>query len=332
MKYISKKVEIDAMQYLGTEENVLQIADWVEANKKGDWSKWFRWYGVGSRPLEIETLEGNHQVSMGDFIIRGLLGEYYPCKPEVFHKKYDIKVEDKNAQNRHRFFLDTEFHEYAKQPKVLGFKVGKPIPTIDLISIGIVAEDGRKYYAISKDFDVQAAWDNKWLRENVLRPVYQDLMGNISAGFKYQYEIPDFSVKGLKFLLNWYGKSREQIAQDICEFIYKPIFEKYRDKVFPTGILDFVFEEGNEKEKIEFWAYFGGFDYVILLWLFGRMKDYPKGFPMYCKDLKQSADNYGATKEIIQQICPQKNEHNALADAEWNFELYKALKRFKNQE
>lgn len=40
----------------------------------------------------IETLEGNHCANKGDWIIKGLLGEFYPCKPEAFEKKYE-KVE-----------------------------------------------------------------------------------------------------------------------------------------------------------------------------------------------------------------------------------------------
>ena len=41
-----------------------------------------------------------------------------------------------------KYFFDTEFHEYHKQVKIGPIKIDKPIPTIDLISIGIVAEDG----------------------------------------------------------------------------------------------------------------------------------------------------------------------------------------------
>ena len=76
-----------------------------------------------------------------------------------------------------RYYLDTEFHEYHKQVKVAGFKIGKPIPTIDIISVGIVSETvierhpsdklnepkgklypSREYYAICKDFNIKDAW------------------------------------------------------------------------------------------------------------------------------------------------------------------------------
>ena len=39
--------------------------------------------------LYIETLEGTHHVSVGDYIIQGLHGELYPCKPDIFEKTYE---------------------------------------------------------------------------------------------------------------------------------------------------------------------------------------------------------------------------------------------------
>lgn len=41
----------------------------------------------------IKTLEGVMEVSNGDYIIKGVNGEFYPCKPDIFHKTYDI-IED----------------------------------------------------------------------------------------------------------------------------------------------------------------------------------------------------------------------------------------------
>ncbi len=38
----------------------------------------------------IETLEGNHHVSDGDFVIKGNKGEFYPCKPDIFKATYDL--------------------------------------------------------------------------------------------------------------------------------------------------------------------------------------------------------------------------------------------------
>ena len=53
-----------------------------------------------------------------------------------------------------KYFIDLEFLE-GTQKKLFG----ETKPTIDLISIGIVCEDGREYYAISKDFNLKEAWN-----------------------------------------------------------------------------------------------------------------------------------------------------------------------------
>jgi len=63
------------------------------------------------------------------------------------------------------------------------------------------------------------------------------------------------------------------------------------------------------------------------------MIDLPKGFPMYCIDLKQMVDyneNVYWQKDSLKKhynYPKQTNEHNALADAKWNFELFKFLKK-----
>jgi len=43
-----------------------------------------------NRPIEIDTLEGKMTAQVGDWIIRGIKGEIYPCKPDIFEKTYDI--------------------------------------------------------------------------------------------------------------------------------------------------------------------------------------------------------------------------------------------------
>ena len=74
-----------------------------------------------------------------------------------------------------KYYLDTEFHEYTKQAEVLGLNAGEPINTIELISIGIVAEDGREYYAICNEFDLNAACNDEWLKENVITHIVWDM-------------------------------------------------------------------------------------------------------------------------------------------------------------
>lgn len=65
--------------------------------------------------------------------------------------------------------------------------------------------------------------------------------------------------------------------------------------------------------KPEFWGYFSDYDWVVFCQLFGTMIELPKGFPMYCRDIKQMADQMGD----IRIPKPEVNIHHALADARW---------------
>ena len=44
--------------------------------------------------IVIHTLEGNHLAKAGDFIIKGVHGEFYPCKPDIFKKTYEVLEDD----------------------------------------------------------------------------------------------------------------------------------------------------------------------------------------------------------------------------------------------
>lgn len=96
MKYRKKPVVIDAFKWTG-DQNQTEDPEWViEALKDGtvfiplvDWA--IEKYG---KPImEINTLEGVMIASQGDYIIQGVQGELYPCKPDIFELTYE-KVGD----------------------------------------------------------------------------------------------------------------------------------------------------------------------------------------------------------------------------------------------
>ena len=149
-----------------------------------------------------------------------------------------------------RFWFDTEFIEDGR--------------TIDLMSIGIVAEDGRTYYAECQECDLSRA--NDWVRANV---------------------IPHLTGE---------KKPRAVIAEEIVAFL---------------------------GEKPEIWAYYADYDWVALCQLYGTMMDLPKGWPMYCRDLKQWADMLG-NPALPDQLSA---EHNALNDAVWAKQAWEFLSR-----
>lgn len=86
MKYKKKPVVVEAFQYDGDlkgADGKYYVPDWAaEAYEKG-----IMYYDLTE--LFINTLEGTHHVSVGDYIIHGIKDELYPCKPDIFVKTYD---------------------------------------------------------------------------------------------------------------------------------------------------------------------------------------------------------------------------------------------------
>lgn len=80
MKYRKKPVVIEAIQWTG--ENYNQVCKFV--GKRLDIAT-----GHNDVGLMIRTLEGTMFASQGDYIIRGIKGEYYPCKPDIFEETYE---------------------------------------------------------------------------------------------------------------------------------------------------------------------------------------------------------------------------------------------------
>jgi hypothetical protein len=84
MKYRKKPVEIEAIQWDGTEQHALEIASIKDFKGMID-------HSLGK--FYIDTLEGMMQASPNDFIIKGVQGEYYPCKPDIFELTYEKVTE-----------------------------------------------------------------------------------------------------------------------------------------------------------------------------------------------------------------------------------------------
>jgi len=85
-KYIKKPVAIEAIQWDGS--NRMEIDSFTEGKSIFDYGENFSTYD-----LFIETLEGTHKARIGDMIIKGIKGEFYPCKPDIFKKTYYTEQE-----------------------------------------------------------------------------------------------------------------------------------------------------------------------------------------------------------------------------------------------
>jgi len=96
MKFRKKPIVIEAFQYDGDLMNTsgnYYVPDWAVTAFKDEVLFYESVYGGVPCDLFIKTLEGNMFVSVNDFVIQGVNGELYPCKPDIFEKTYDLVTE-----------------------------------------------------------------------------------------------------------------------------------------------------------------------------------------------------------------------------------------------
>ena len=152
--------------------------------------------------------------------------------------------------------------------------------TIELISIGMVCDDGREYYAVNRDMPVRRIRKHPWLMENVVPHLPQgrgDRRNHVPRSWLFDYADPVV-------------KHRQRIADDVAAFI------QAADAVEPA-----------------LWADYGAYDHVCLAQLWGPMMRLPLGVPMWTHDLRQEIERLGVDPADL----PEQAEgvHNALADA-----------------
>ena len=104
MKYRKKPVIIEAVQYIkGKEVPAIDFLGGYNINDHVPGNCAVHETGIAifqsnwadqSVSITIKTLEGNMEVSDGDYIIKGIQGEFYPCKPEIFEQTYEIVEND----------------------------------------------------------------------------------------------------------------------------------------------------------------------------------------------------------------------------------------------
>ena len=89
MKYRKKPVIIEAVQWTGL--NLEEIKSFVGKSLQYDIidTAWQVGKGAPHVNMVIKTLEGDHYCTKGDYIIKGVHGEFYPCKPDIFEETYE---------------------------------------------------------------------------------------------------------------------------------------------------------------------------------------------------------------------------------------------------
>ncbi len=81
MKYVSKQIVVEAMQF--TDESKDQVFNWITCSRYADQDP------DGNPTIVIGTLEGDMSITLGNWVIKGIKGEFYPCDREVFEAKYE---------------------------------------------------------------------------------------------------------------------------------------------------------------------------------------------------------------------------------------------------
>ena len=104
MKYKKKPVVVEAVKWTG--ENHAEMCEFIDPEV----------FEIIPRVgLVIHTLEGDHHASPGDYIIKGVNGEFYPCKPDIFAKTYEAAMPTLTQPSNEPLTLE-ELREMGGQP------------------------------------------------------------------------------------------------------------------------------------------------------------------------------------------------------------------------
>jgi hypothetical protein len=195
-----------------------------------------------------------------------------------------------------RIYVDCEFIDTGRD--------------IDLISIGMVREDGEELYLVAQDTALmERASADDWLREHVIPSLPGKCKENLGVPMYDLHPTPGARMRlGGPYVWEWDEKHPDA----------KSVMGRYQMK---RQVRSFVLMT----KKPQLWAWYGAYDHVVIAQLFGRMHDLPEGFPMVTLDLKQEHLRLGSPKLPRQA----EGEHNALADARHNARIAQWLKEYE---
>lgn len=185
------------------------------------------------------------------------------------------------------FCYDTEFLEDGR--------------TIELISIGIVCDDRREYYAVNSDMPWDRIKGNDWLLRNV---------------------VPQLPLKGSGSLEKYLAHPRSAFPKPPLSVDLDTGDSQVKPKwVIANEVRDFITEVITMGDRPSLWANYSAYDHVVLAQLFGPMIQLPDGIPMFTNDLQQLKERLPGSWKPPGQLS---GEHSALEDARYNMRFYEA--------
>lgn len=97
MKYRKKPAVVEAMQL--TNENLLEVKEWCNGELVPNAE-------TSGYDLYISTLEGIMHADINDYIIQGVEGNFYPCKPDIFEKTYEVASQQSQLDDKQKIVLE----------------------------------------------------------------------------------------------------------------------------------------------------------------------------------------------------------------------------------
>ncbi|WP_323134125.1 hypothetical protein [Lactococcus lactis] len=97
MKYRKKPVVVEAIQL--TNKNLLEVKEWCNGELVPNAE-------TSGYDLYISTLEGIMHADINDYIIQGVEGEFYPCKPDIFEKTYEVASQQSQLDDNQKIVLE----------------------------------------------------------------------------------------------------------------------------------------------------------------------------------------------------------------------------------
>lgn len=172
-KYKKKPVEVEAIQFINAKDETLaKISKFMGGCCTEDSGEGFF--------ILIETLEGTMRVGIGDWIIKGVNGEFYPCKDKIFQKTYE-KIEKKVIERKYVFSYDGEKYHcegHTTREEVLKYAKENWRDYVEVDNI----PDGDLSIYIAEAIDYTDGLNIEYILEDLVEEAYNE-NGEVADGY-----------------------------------------------------------------------------------------------------------------------------------------------------
>jgi len=236
MKYRKKPICVEAIEWTGA--NVDEL-DQFMGNKS---------YSLTDGQLYIETMEGTLRVGKGDYIIRGIKGEYYPCKPDVFLETYEpVDSDELNAEQTSQ-------------------NTSIPVVPLNIIidAIEMASDEWNQYLDIEKmavvslpEYPFKDEYDED---DQELADLIDEEWNTRFFSLPDRYEIHEYSIME-KFIRNL---TNERVQEGLAAAIRgRGAFRRFKDRLYDYGLEKawYQFQEQEYRRIAVEWCEDHGFRY-----------------------------------------------------------------------